>query len=68
MDAQMHRQIVRKFGDRVLMLPSSSDAADRTFAAQLAEWQNRRLSTVGNLYVCPICLLWMRMEDSRPGM
>ena len=41
MDGAMRRQIVRKFGERVLALPSS-DESDRGFAAMLAEWQVRR--------------------------
>eukprot|EP00966_Prymnesium_polylepis_P128640 2975145-Prymnesium_polylepis.1 len=62
MDAKLRRQVVAKFGERVLQLPASADEADRSFAAQLAEWQCRQLSDVGNLHVCPICLLWLRQS------
>ncbi|KOO22537.1 hypothetical protein Ctob_006020 [Chrysochromulina tobinii] len=38
----------------------SSSSQDRTFFERLAEWEARRLSDVHNLYVCPICLLWLK--------
>ena len=68
MSEALERQIRRKWGDRALRLAapdggsSSSQAAanDDGFAWQFAEWQYKRLSEVGDLHACPICMLWLK--------
>jgi len=59
MEAKLLRQIQNKFGSRVLELPSSV-VPDGRFEQMFRQWQCGLLSDVGDLYVCPICLLWLR--------
>ena len=66
---------MRKFGKRALFPVWNSNAgmgggssqgrstADASFFERLAEWDCRRLSDVHNLYVCPVCYLWLRTEQ-----
>ena len=73
MSESLERQIRRKWGDRALRLAapdggsSSSQAAanDDGFAWQFAEWQYKRLSEVGDLHACPICMLWPSAARTR---
>ena len=86
LDAALSAQIRRKFGQRALFpvwstggaggggsqggIGSSQGDPDATFFERLAEWESRRLSDVHNLYVCPVCLLWLRTwreDDELPG-
>ena len=68
MSESLERQIRRKWGDRALRLaapdggssPSQAAANDDGFAWQFAEWQYKRLSEVGDLHACPICMLWLK--------
>ena len=68
MDDKLKAQIMRKFGKRALYAVWNGTASgvgmaassDSTFFERLAEFDARRLSDVHNLYVCPICLLWLR--------
>ena len=76
LDVALRAQIVRKFGKRALHpvwasgssasqggIGSTGELHDLTFFERLAEWDARRLSDVHNLYVCPICFLWLRTTD-----